>query len=194
MQNEAAAPGQGRSGGGMVIGVSANVPNHTPHEPKSQRQRDYWRDLRLATWRAALINEITKVARLIAIEKEIADEVTADVTAALATITQARDGRRRVIADADRFYFRRLADDAAHEAGRLLRLPTHVAPTLTALRDALDQHKAISAARVEAYEAEIAVRLAFLAEDNTWERRWSELRDVERRLAALEREAAACRN
>jgi len=180
-QMKTAAPAGPRNGGAGISKACGHASNNTN---------------RSADWQADLIKEIGTVQREIAIIKEVSDEVVEDVGALLDTIASARKAAAGCFGKSGRDHHRGVAEEAAHDADRLLKiryrsgtdLPGRTVPlSIPEIRRGLAAYREITAAQIAAAESHIGVLVAFLREDGSWERAWSCLRDDERTLAELER-------
>ena len=123
----------------------------------------------------------------------------AEVEEILSNIESARAAGKRAVSDGERWYYRRVADDAANYlADDVLQMRQSVAheppgrrvpPTLSQLKFMIAMHRRIDAAKAAVQSAEAALHASWDLPDGSWERHLSALGDAERKLAAVEREA-----
>lgn len=179
-----AAPAGPRNGGGTLCKARVVTSNNT--------SRPY-------DWQADLLEQIGTVMREIEIIKEVADSVVEEVGTLIDTIVSARAAAADCFGKSGRDHHGRVAEEAAHEADRLLKiryrsgtdLPGRTVPlSVPEIRRGLERYQNLTAAQIAAAYSHIGVLLAFLSDDGSWERAWSCHRDDERALAALERGAA----
>lgn len=78
---------------------------------------------------ADLLGDMLAATRRIEIEKEVTADISHRGRSLIETIENARDARRGALADGDRFYWKRIIDEALADAAWLFRLDA--TPTLT---------------------------------------------------------------
>jgi len=150
----------------------------------------------LAQWRAELTKEMQAVQNSLTVEREVSAEVAEDVETSLATIERARNAAKLSAGASGRQYWTSVADDAANDANRLLKIRRHdgpivpgrpAPPSVATIQRALDRYRRTNAARIRAMEAHLCVLFCWLHDDPTWESAWNALNRAEQD----EREAAS---